>query len=258
MPIKSEIYYYDFDKNLQDSRAPLILLHGAGGTHLQWPHVIRRMVGYSVFSLDLPGHGKSVGRGFQSIEQYSDRVIDWMVAVGLHSAIFIGHSMGGAISLTCALNYPDQVKALVLIGTGSRLQVSLKLLESASSQTTYNTAVNQIIEWSFSTKSPTRMRELASKRMLENRSSILFGDLTACNHFDITNRLDKIQQPSLILCGTEDKMTPPRLSRFLASSLPGSRLELIPDAGHMVPLERSQLIASSIQKFLAEILLLGH
>lgn len=252
MPVQSEIYYYEFYKDFQGA-GPIVLLHGAGGSHLHWPHEIRRMAGCRIFSLDLPGHGKSIGRGFQSIEGYSEKVINWLQVVGLHTAIFIGHSMGGAISLTCALNHPDQVKALVLIGTGSRLSVSQKLLDSASSPTTYNTAVNQIVEWSFSSRSPTRLKELAAVRMLENRSSILYGDLVACNQFDLTSQLMEILQPALILCGVDDKMTPPRLSRSLASSLPNSNLELIQDAGHMVSLEKPLAVVSSIQKFLANI-----
>ena len=61
-----------------NQRPPVILIHGAGGTHLSWPPQIRRLSDEHIFAIDLPGHGKSGGAGRQSIDEYADDVIAFM------------------------------------------------------------------------------------------------------------------------------------------------------------------------------------
>ncbi len=228
----------------------VVLIHGAGGTHLYWPSEVRRLAGYRVYALDLPGHGKSAGRGLQSIAAYAQAVKDWMSALGLHSAVLAGHSMGSAIALTLALEQADQVNGLVLLGAGARLKVAPELLENAASQTTYQNAVNMVIECSFGSGASPRLKELAAQRMSETRSSVLYGDFMACNTFDETERIEQIRQPALVVCGSEDRMTPLRQSQFLAEHIPGATLKTIPGAGHMVMLEKPQPVADSLIGFL--------
>ncbi len=89
--------------------------------------------------------------------------------------------------------------------------------------------------------------------MLEIRPSVLHGDMLACDSFDETERISAIQKPALVLCGAEDRMTPIRQSQFLAAALEKAQLVTIPDAGHMVMLEKPQEVAASIRAFLDEI-----
>jgi pimeloyl-ACP methyl ester carboxylesterase len=250
MPSIADIYYHEYEGSGEGQRSAVVLIHGAGGTHLYWPPELRRLPGYRVFALDLPGHGKSAGRGLQSIAAYAQAVKDWMLALGLHSAVFAGHSMGSAIALTLALEQADQVNGLVLLGAGARLKVAPELLENAASQTTYQNAVNMVTEWSFGSGVPPRLKELAAQRMAETRSSVLYGDFVACNAFDETGRLEQIRQPALVVCGSEDRMTPLRQSQFLAEHIPGATLKTIPEAGHMVMLEKPQPVADIVLGFL--------
>ena len=78
MPIAADLYYHAYQEG---EKLPVVLIHGAGGTHLFWPSEIRRLLGFRVFALDLPGHGKSSGRGLQSIAAYATSVLDWMAAL---------------------------------------------------------------------------------------------------------------------------------------------------------------------------------
>jgi pimeloyl-ACP methyl ester carboxylesterase len=249
MPSIADIYYHEYAGG-EAQRSAVVLIHGAGGTHLYWPAELRRLPGYRVFALDLPGHGKSAGRGLQSIAAYAQAVKDWLLAVGLHSAVFVGHSMGSAIALTLALEHADHVNGLVLLGAGARLKVSPELLENAASQTTYQNAVNMVIDWGFGSGAPPRLKELAGQRMAETRSSVLYGDFFACDAFDETERIEQIRQPVLVICGNEDRMTPLRQSQFLAEHIPGAMLKTIPDAGHMVMLEKPQPVADILLGFL--------
>jgi pimeloyl-ACP methyl ester carboxylesterase len=253
MPNAADIYYHLHLGGSQGLAPPVVLIHGAGGTHLYWPSEVRRLPGYLVYAPDLPGHGKSGGRGMQSITTYTQALVNWLDAVDLHSAVLIGHSMGSAIALSLALNHPGRVLGLGLVGAGARLRVAPELLEQASNQTTFLNAVNTLISRSFSVHAPTRLTELAGRRMAETRSSVLYGDFLACDEFDVRERLGELRQPTLIVCGAEDQMTPVRHAQFLANGIPQAALKLIPNAGHMVMLEQPQAVATAIGEFVGAI-----
>ncbi len=252
MPFAADLYYYTYQSGELES-LPVVLLHGAGGNHLYWPAEIRRLPGMRIFAPDLPGHGKSSGRGQQSIEAYVNAILGWMQSIQLDQAVFIGHSMGSAIALSLAYQHPELVLGLGLIGSSPRLRVHPEILGNAGNPTTVHKAIDMIISGSFSLDAPPRLVELARARMVETRPSVLYGDFMACNAFDMTEQASAISQPALILCGTDDRMTPVRGSQFLAGALPGSRLVVIPGAGHMVMLEKPQEVADELAAFLQTI-----
>jgi pimeloyl-ACP methyl ester carboxylesterase len=63
----------------------------------------------------------------------------------------------------------------------------------------------------------------------------------------------EIQKPALVICGSEDQMTPVRFSQFLVEELPAARLKIIPSAGHMVMLEQPEIVANLIGEFIEEL-----
>ena len=63
------------------------------------------------------------------------------------------------------------------------------------------------------------------------------GDFLACDRLDLIEAAGRIAVPTLVICGAEDKMTPPALSQAIAEKIPGARLALVEGAGHMVMLE---------------------
>jgi len=252
MPITANIYYYQYQQN-NINTPPIVLIHGAGGSHLSWPPEIRRLSDHRVFAIDLPGHGKSEGRGHQSIEAYTQSILVWMEAMGFHQAIFIGHSMGGAICLSLALNNTEQVRGVGIVSSGARLGVAPGILESAANPQTLPSALSAIASLIFSENANTRVVELVSKRMAETRPSVMHSDLLACNNFDILENISTIRTPTLVICGQEDLMTPLRYSQYLADHIPNAMIKIISDAGHMVMLEQSVGVASALSDFIATI-----
>jgi pimeloyl-ACP methyl ester carboxylesterase len=176
-----------------------------------------------------------------------------MQAVELPRAVFIGHSMGSAIVLTLALEQPNQVLGLGLVAASARMQVAPDLLDATENPTTFQTAIEMIISRSFGPQAPPRLKELAALRMAETRPSVLHGDFLACNTFDRIADIEQISQPALVICGTEDRMTPMRFAQFLADRMPNARLEPVPGAGHMVMLEQPQAVAVALRGFLDKI-----
>ena len=106
-------------------RPVTLVIHGAGGTHLDWPAEIRRMPELNTIIVDLPGHGKSSRRGTQQhVGAYASDMLALLDALKLQQVIVAGHSMGGAIAQTLALQHPDRVLGLILICTGAKLGCS--------------------------------------------------------------------------------------------------------------------------------------
>ena len=250
MPQDADIYYH-YSHEGDNGSLSVILIHGAGGTHLHWPAQIRRLPGYRMYTIDLPGHGKSNGRGSQTIDDYCQSILRWMEEIQILRAVIIGHSMGGAIAITMALNYPEHVVALGLVGSGSRLRVAPVILDNASSPTTFPIAIKAIMERAFSHHTDPRLRELAAQKMETTRSSVLHGDFQACNAFDRMDSIRKIRFPTLVICGQDDQLTPVRYSQYLADQIPKAQLRIFPEAGHMVMLEKPNAVATELSAFLA-------
>jgi pimeloyl-ACP methyl ester carboxylesterase len=249
MPVAASQYYFSHNEE-EHLRPPVILIHGAGGNHLHWPPEIRRLTGQRIFAPDLPGHGKSEGVGRQSVADYARCILDLLDALHIHKAIIIGHSMGAAIALTLALDHSRHVLALGLIGGGGRLKVSPDLIEDVSSPVTLPHALQTIAEMAFSPKVEPHLKQLAMQRMTLTRSTVFQGDFLACNQFDVMDRLAKIHVPTLVLCGGDDRMAPPRYSEYLSSSIKKSRLVIIPDAGHMLMIEKPKAVADLLSTFI--------
>ena len=250
MPLNAEIYYR-YSNEGEGEVVPVILIHGAGGTHLHWPTQIRRLPGHNVYAVDLPGHGKSEGRGNQTIESYCHSILQWMDDIHIFRSVIVGHSMGGAITLTMALEYPERIVGLGLVGSGARLQVTPVITENSSSPTTFPIAVKAIMERAFSPHSDPRLIELATKNMGIIRPSVLHGDFMACNAFDKMESITKIRFPTLVICGQDDQLTPVRYSQYLADRIPKAQLRIIANGGHMVMLEHPQTVANELSAFLA-------
>jgi pimeloyl-ACP methyl ester carboxylesterase len=231
----------------------VILIHGAGGSHLSWPPQIRRLADENIYAPDLPGHGKSEGAGRQSIDDYADDVFAFMQELKIRAAVIVGISMGSAIALNLALKYPGQVLGLGLLGSSSKLRVLPNLLEALGNPNTFEYAVNMVNENCFSSETSQNLIELSKRSMLEIRPPVLLGDFLACNEFDITGQLDKINVPAFIICGAEDKMSPVKFSESLRDGIANSQLHVLDHAGHMVMLEQPDAVADLLKQFIDKI-----
>jgi pimeloyl-ACP methyl ester carboxylesterase len=180
----------------------LILIHGAGGSHLHWPAALRRMPGATVYAVDLPGHGRSEGPGREHIEDYVADIVRFMDAVGVSRGVLVGHSMGGAIAQMTALMAPERVAGLVLVGTGARLRVAPALLDGILQDA--RGALALITEWAWGPEADPAMVARGRQMMARVNPRVVWGDFAACDRFDIRERVGEITAPALVITGSED------------------------------------------------------
>ena len=230
--------------------AQLLFIHGAGSSADFW-HWQRGTFPRGHY-LDLPGHRRNAmwdpewqnGEPSTLIARYAAWVARYVEREHLSDVVLNGHSMGGAITLTLALERPAWLRAIVLTGTGARLRVSPRLLDLL--RTNYPAAVDAIIESSFAPASipvnyAQKVRRNGTRRqMLRTPREVALADYEACDTFDIMERVREIRLPALCIVGDQDAMTPIKYSDYLHRSIHGSLLEVVEGAGHMLPLEKPE------------------
>jgi pimeloyl-ACP methyl ester carboxylesterase len=235
------------------ARGPtVVLVHGSGGDHTTWSPQLAGLSDMArIVALDLPGHGASGAEGCDTVADYGATVRQFLIALGGGPVVLGGHSLGGAVSLTLALEAPDLLRGLVLVGTGARLRVLPALFEILARD--YAEAVAFMTDHAWSLASPAELKQRGRETVSATRPSVTRGDFQACDNFDVMARLGEIRLPSLVVVGGEDRLTPPKYSEYLTRSLPGAKLEVIERAGHFVSLEQPDFVNRAVRDFLGKL-----
>lgn len=218
---------------------------------MSWPAELRHMDGQEVYALDLAGHGGSRGPAPGAIGGHVDRLLDWMRQIELGQVVLFGHSMGAAIALSAALRDRNSVAGLVLIGATAQMAVNPEILRLTADESRRSEAHERIVKLSFGRKTPGSIVEAAQDRVHPASLAALHKDFLACDRFDLSARLDEVRMPVLAVCGEDDRMTSLASCRELAEKLPNSRFKLVLNAGHLVMLERPEIVAGLVRNFLA-------
>jgi pimeloyl-ACP methyl ester carboxylesterase len=219
----------------------LFFLHGLGGNIYNWAYQIKHFSdSYQVIALELPGHGRSPGKGATSIEDYTALLHGFFEAMHLDKIILIGHSMGGAIALDYALKYQGSLKALGLVAAGAKFEISTQTLIKMKDN----------IESIFGAldKAKEKMKDI-DERLVTNDLNVMMGDVVAARKFNVTKLLPQVRIPTLIVCGTEDPLISTTTVEYLRDHIPEAQLFLIEGAGHMVMVESNKEFNTILEQF---------
>jgi pimeloyl-ACP methyl ester carboxylesterase len=231
---------------------PLVLLHGAGGDASLWAAQEERFRGEArVLRVELPGHGESGGVGETTVPAYAGWVEEAVrAAAGSDRYVLAGHSMGGAVALQMAVNGSEGLAGVVLVATGARLAVAPAVFRLIREE--FEGFLQTIDRAALGPDAPPEVREAVASALRRCPPEVVHGDFTACDRFDVRERLGDVRVPALVVCGEEDRLAPLSLSESLATGIPGAGLLRVPGAGHLVMLERPAEVNEGMAAFLHE------
>lgn len=239
------MYYRSNGVSRPRGTLPVILIHRAGSSsHAWWPQMEAIGERRQLVAVDLPGHGESGGEAEESIRSMGDAVCSVIEELSLRQAVVVGHSMGGAVALSLALYHPDRVGALLLIGSGAKLRVATPIIDAVRHE--FDMLPQVMTTMVFSESTPKEVVEMHRPHLLDAPADVVLKDLEACDRFDVESRLGELTLPVRCITGKEDYLTPPRIARRLVERAPDAELHVVPGTGHMLPLERPEIVNEAI------------
>jgi pimeloyl-ACP methyl ester carboxylesterase len=232
---------------------PLVLVHGAAGAHYVWLEQLDGLAGeLRMLALDLPGHGGSPAPPAPlDIAGHARIAAALTRTLGIGPAVWVGHSMGGAIALTAALHHPAQVCGLGLLATGARLPVAEPVFEALGQGLDAFAGLLALTAYG-PTSSPEVIQRYTNGPIQASLDTVR-ADFEACQRFDVRGRLAEIAVPALVLGGEADALVGQGRLRQLAAGLPRAHLEILAGAGHMVMQEQGAAVNATLRALLRDV-----
>lgn len=244
----------------------VVFVHGLGASIYAWRAILRPALqaGHRVVAFDNRGFGFS-GRpdtGYSNAA-YTRLLVALLDSLAITDAVLVGHSMGGAISAQVAIEHPERVRGLVLIGPAgygvsepwslrvARLPLAGRLLSGLRGRWT----VAQLLRSTYG--DPGRVTAADVDQYYATaavpRSTVALRGVFQEFRFDaLRGRLGRIQAPTLLIWGAQDRWIPLRLGEQMALELANGALVAIPGAGHDVQEERPDELVPTLLAFLRE------
>ena len=241
--------------NFNSSLPTVLLIHGAGQNLTTWKYqldLLSEESNLNFIAVDLPGHGGSDGEGESTIQGYKEITKKFADVLGLNNLIIVGHSMGGAVAMLYALDHSEELIALVLVDTGPKLSVAAQTLKAV--QDDFDKFCEIVSIRALDESSSDRLKQELKNTFQSISPEICRRDLIACDGFNLKERAQEIDVPSLIITGGEDVITPVKYGEYLNDKITGSVLYLIGGAGHFVMQEQPEEFNVILQSFLSRLL----
>ncbi len=289
-PMKELLSDYDFQghkitlKDLEvnyikegSGEKTLVFVHGLSSNADAWSKNIEALkTTYTCVALDLPGYGKSSKPDVNYTPTYfAEVVFQFIEKLKLQNVVLIGHSMGGQASLKLASQHPETIEKLILVAPAGLEQFSedsAKMMASfLTAESVKNTSEAQIVK-NYALNFYEQPEEVS--KMIADRIRIIeASDFDAhCNaivksvsgmlHDPITNDLQAVSQPTLVIFGDQDMLIPNRyfnptlttktVGEIALDQIKNARLEFVENAGHFVQFEKPSEINALIQEFIEE------
>ena len=239
-----------------------MFVHGFPYDHTMWDNLIDELKShYYCVTYDIRGLGESpIGDGQYTMESFVDDLEMIIAELNLDKPILCGLSMGGYISLRAVERNESNYSGLILCDTRSESDNDEGKLKRAAGIKKINTLgvkdfVNEFVPNCFTEKSlSTEKYSKTLQRSLKANPIGVKGCLLAMiSRTDTTNYLNKIKILTLILCGEDDRLTPPNVMKTMAEQIPNSQFEIVPNAGHMSPIENPSFVNNRIKNFLRKL-----
>jgi pimeloyl-ACP methyl ester carboxylesterase len=220
---------------------PIVIVPGmAGGWRLVAPLAEQLARRFEVILCGLRGDRfPSSGPWVREVGDHASDVASIITQLGLERPTVLGVSFGGAVALELAADHPRMVGGLIIHGAATRFPVTIgstvarRVLERFPLPKD-NRFVNQFFNLLHGGKpEPGPLAEFVIERIWETDQCVMARRLGLLEQFDVSDRLWRIDAPTLVLAGERDVIVPPERQRALADQIPGARFALIEGAGHL-------------------------
>ncbi|GAA4233567.1 alpha/beta hydrolase [Actinomadura meridiana] len=230
---------------------PVLFLHGNRDNHTHFAELTSILdSAMTCVAVDLRGHGLSSKEDHPlSAVQCASDIIELLDHFGWGRVTVVGHSLGSVTAMLLALDHPERVSRLVLMGSAAHYEMKWKRPEVT--EDTYR----QVIEESNKRAAPFFFQPDhpgVSDRVIASWSWVPFSvhrNLIRLIHPDLRERVAKIDAPTLVVAGSDDRSTPVDRARFLADTIPDAELTVLAGTGHFMFMERPEQVASEIARF---------
>jgi len=257
-----------FQEAGDEDATPLILIHGFISSNSIWSHVLLPLAqrGFRAIAPDLPGYGYSEkpADANYSIAEQARAVIGLMDGLRIKKAIIVGASYGGAVAATMALDYPDRVHKLIMIGAVTNDDAKKKFLLRVSCLPLIGDIATPLFlgsRWILRKRMQAmyrRMQKPINEKMVASRHHLL---ATANTHRAMirtarawsANRIEReaslIRQPTMIVWGDQDDHFPVDNAFRLRDAIPNSKLIVFRNCGHLPPAEHPEKFVEIVSEF---------
>lgn len=220
-----------------------------------------RKLGYGVLLHDFRGQLRSdKPEGPYGFETHADDLACLAEHLGIEDMNIVGTSYGGEVALQFAVTYPEKTASLVIIDSVSEIDALLEafirswkmLARRETAEFFYWTAIPSLYSTGFIAQHGQMLKERAAV-FSELPEEYFAGQRALYNTFlaiHLTEDISAISCPTLIVCGDEDILKPPKFSRIIHERIKGSRLALLPNCGHVAIFEQPGLLKDLIAGFL--------
>lgn len=246
---------------------PMILLHGAGAGATSYSNFVLNIPvfaeHYRVLAVDQPGYGKSDPFVMkESRNTVNARAVkDLMDELGIEKANLVGNSMGGGTSLAFAVDYPDRINKMVLMGSGGAGPAlftvapteGAKALQAVYYDTTFEKFRAFFDVMLYDGKSvPDDVLRQRADGVSKPHVDAWIESVGLAPQRSLVNELPHVQTPALIIHGRNDRVVPMEASLSLLSMLPNSAMHVFNRCGHWVQYEVAKDFNKMVLGFFSE------
>lgn len=246
---------------------PVLCVHGFGGDKETWLMMAARLPSrLRPVLLDLPGHGGSdpVAPGAATARRQAETIVGALDALGLDRVVLAGNSMGGGIALRVARDFPDRVRALVLVASAAPVSLDSEFLRALqrganplipATEAEAEAFLQVVIERPIRVPRAVR-RWVAADRVARGPAlGAIFREWSAAAAAGdgLPADVEAIAAPALVVHGACDRVIAPATADWLATRLPRGRAVVLDGIGHVPQLEAPATVARLVTRFLAEV-----